>query len=84
MLPTAPQLVGVAMRRATAETWAASELVMLKGEAGRDVTNLIVKYGDGVHVWRDLPVAFQAGVSSTPTGDGDWPDLTLLAEAAMQ
>lgn len=73
------------MRRATATEWAASTLVMLQGEVGRDTTNNVVKFGDGVHMWPELPLAATPVQPSTGQPvDDDWPDLTVLARSAMQ
>ncbi len=39
----------------TTEEWLASNLVLLSGELGYDSTSGLIKVGDGVHLWQDLP-----------------------------
>lgn len=47
-------------RRATAAAWSASGKILADGELGVATDTKILKIGDGVNEWDDLPVAFQA------------------------
>ena len=46
-------------RRATAAEWSASGKILADGELGVTKDTKIIKMGDGVNVWDDLPVAFE-------------------------
>lgn len=48
--------VRLVTRNDTAEKWAASTAVLAVGEFALDTTNNIVKVGNGVDVWNDLPI----------------------------
>lgn len=39
----------------TAEQWETSNVILLKGEIGTDTTNNVIKIGDGVNLWKNLP-----------------------------
>lgn len=47
-------------RRATAAEWNVSNYVLAAGEIGVTTDTGVFKWGDGVNVWSDLPVAFEA------------------------
>lgn len=45
----------VPLRSGTTAEWAASGLVLGRGELGVDITALQIKVGDGTHLFADLP-----------------------------
>jgi hypothetical protein len=90
----APQPVSVPTRRGTTAQWLNSGLILRKGEGGRDLDTGVFKYGDGIHTWPELPVAYATlaqiekamgdlGLGGVDLPEDDWPDLTVLAEVAM-
>jgi hypothetical protein len=84
--PSAPRPVAVPYRYATDEEWATTALVLRPGEAGVAVGSGLIKYGDGVHRWPELPVHYAPADTGTsaPPAPSSGVSLTLLAEAAMQ
>lgn len=54
-------------RRGLAATWGTANPVLAAGELGVTTDTHILKVGDGVHAWADLPVAF-TGVYLSATG----------------
>lgn len=54
--------VGVRMqqRRATEADWTTSEYVLASGELGVTTDTGVVKIGDGVNTWEELPIAFES------------------------
>ena len=52
----------IQLRRDTAAQWASKNPVLAAGEPGRATDTGVIKYGDGVTPWNDLPV--QQGASS--------------------
>lgn len=51
----------IQLRRDTATNWATENPVLEQGEPGFDLTNFILKIGDGVTAWNDLTHSFLAG-----------------------
>jgi hypothetical protein len=62
-------------RRGTAAEWNTSDYVLAAGEFGVTTDTWIIKIGDGVNVWSNLPIAFEA--SYLPLG-GKAADSELL------
>lgn len=60
----------IQLRRDTAENWSSVNPILSQGEAGYDITNKVLKIGDGTTPWNNLP---QYGGSG---GGGDYNDLT--------
>lgn len=56
----------IQLRRDTAADWAAANPVLAHGETGWDVTNHIVKIGDGVTPWAALPSVGGGGGALNP------------------
>lgn len=50
------------IRRDTAESWAEIDPVLDELEPALDTTNDIMKLGDGVHTWKELPEYRRDGV----------------------
>lgn len=50
----------IQVRRGTSSEWASANPVLGEGEPGYDLTNKILKVGDGTSTWSDLP---EAGIS---------------------
>lgn len=82
-----PRAVRVFRRDATAAVWAITPLVLGRGEEGRESDTGVIKYGDGIRAWPALPVAFDPRMLTEDGGKApvvdDWPDLVVMAEAAM-
>jgi hypothetical protein len=56
----------IQLRRDTAAAWAAANPILSQGEAGYDITNKLLKVGDGVTAWNTL----QGITSSGPGSQG--------------
>ena len=50
-----PALTTVQLRKGTASEWASVNPVLASGEPGYDLTNKLLKIGDGLSNWTDLP-----------------------------
>lgn len=59
----------IRFKRGTAAAWSSANPILALGEPGWDLTNNIIKVGDGVTAWNALPVA--AAVSSVNGFTGD-------------
>jgi hypothetical protein len=67
---TGPRPAAVPWRVGTTEEWANTYLRLGRGEAGRNLDTGEVRYGDGIHLWADLPSAPTSnGGSDTPVSD---------------
>lgn len=87
--------VKIEIRSDVPETWVTKNPLLRKDEPGRELGTELIKYGDGVHRWNDLPYANQ-GSGGTPDEDlqehidspephpiyDDGPSLLLLYENA--
>jgi hypothetical protein len=55
----------VIVRRDTAEAWAAVDTVLGDLEPALDLTNDLMKLGDGIHKWSELPEYRKASAKRT-------------------
>jgi sugar lactone lactonase YvrE len=74
-MPAGNSSVGttIKLRRDTAVNWANANPVLAIAEPGLDTTNNLIKYGDGVTVWANLPYAGSSPIVSgnlVPSADG--------------
>lgn len=53
----------ILLRHDTASNWSSVNPVLSAGECGLDMTNNIIKIGDGVTAWNSLPAASGSSVS---------------------
>lgn len=62
----------IQIRKGTLSEWVASNPVLASGEPGYDITNNLIKIGDGVNPWTDLPLSATSDVyvyaKNTTTG----------------
>lgn len=59
--------VTIRVKRGTDTQWAARTIPLLSGEFGYDITNKIVKIGDGTTLWSSLPTIGTGGGGSLTT-----------------
>lgn len=53
----------ILLRHDTASNWSSANPVLSAGECALDMTNNIIKIGDGVTAWNSLPAASGSSVS---------------------
>lgn len=58
------------LRNATQEKWATENPILLKGEAGYDLTSKVLKIGDGVTEWLELQGVAASIATATSTTIG--------------
>jgi hypothetical protein len=56
--------IKIQLRRDTATAWSTSNPVLSQGEAGFDITNNILKIGNGTDAWNDLPAVTGGEIGS--------------------
>lgn len=52
--------VQIQVRRGTAADWTAANPTLLEGEPGLETDTGLLKYGDGVTAWNELPYFMEA------------------------
>jgi len=65
-------MVPIRVRRGTAAEWAAKNPILAAGELGEATDTRVLKAGDGVTAWVDLPghVPGTSGMTLVDNGDG--------------
>lgn len=77
-------MVRIQLRRDTATNWSTTNPVLSSGEAGYDITNKLLKIGDGTTPWNTLPVyggESELPIASTTTLGGVKIDGTTITIA---
>ncbi len=62
--------VRIQFRRGTSGDWASANPVLADGELGFENDTKIIKFGDGVTAWNDLPVAAAGDITAVLPGTG--------------
>lgn len=52
--------VSMKQKRTTSTVWANSTYILGEGEIGVETNTAVIKIGDGVNLWRDLPIALSS------------------------
>lgn len=70
----------IQLRRDTAANWASADPILANGEPGYDLTNDILKVGDGTTAWSSLPT-YGGGGGGGPTALNDLTDVSTVGAA---
>ena len=62
----------IKLRRDSAANWALEDPVLAEGEPGFDLTNNILKIGDGTTIWSLLPSIYDLGTNIVPAADNTY------------
>jgi len=62
----------IKLRRDSAANWALEDPVLAEGEPGYDVTNNVLKIGDGSTIWSLLPSIYDPGTDIVPAADNTY------------
>lgn len=73
----------IRLRRGTAAAWATTSEILDEGEPGYDTTNRILKIGDGVNRWPQLPAMGGNGGGSGLVTSGGITDATPLGRELL-
>lgn len=66
----------IKFRRGTGAEWNTANPILAFGEPGFDVTNNVMKMGDGIHNWKDLPLLNFLGGGFTRLTQTEWEALS--------
>lgn len=62
----------IKLRRDLAANWALEDPILAEGEPGYDITNNVLKIGDGSTIWSLLPSIYDPGTDIVPAADNTY------------